>query len=81
MARAAFTAMLTGRFPDPVSNRLRRRVGAVELLVLAGGEREALACAVAAHACEVARAPLGGHTAVEVAIFDRQGDLLARAGG
>lgn len=38
------------------------------------------ACAAAAHAPEVALATLSAKTAVEVAIVDHQGDILARVG-
>jgi hypothetical protein len=73
--------MLTGRFPDPVLIRLPRGGGASEILLLAGGKREALGCGVAARAREVVLVTLSGCTAVEIAIFDRQSDLLARGGG
>jgi cobalt-precorrin-5B (C1)-methyltransferase len=64
-----------------LADAARSAAGAGEILVLAGGKREALARGVAARAREVGLATLSGRTAVEVAIFDRQGDLLARAGG
>jgi cobalt-precorrin-5B (C1)-methyltransferase len=64
-----------------LADAARSAAGAGEILVLAGGKREALARGVAARAREVALATLSGRTTVEVAIFDRQGDLLARAGG
>jgi|SRR5215469_1653086 len=54
--------------------------GAAEILVLAGTKREALAHAVAARAREVALATLSGKTAVEIAVFDRQGSFLALVG-
>ena len=48
---------------------------------IAGEYRPALAEAVARQAREVALATLSGETAVEVAIVDRDGGFLARAGG
>jgi cobalt-precorrin-5B (C1)-methyltransferase len=51
------------------------------LLDAAGAWRGALAEGVARRAREVALATLSGATAVEVAIVDRGGDFLARAGG
>ena len=51
------------------------------LLEAAGEWREALADGVARRARAVALATLSGATAVEVAIVDRGGDFLARAGG
>ena len=47
-------------------------------LALAGAQREALA--VARQAREVALATLAGGIAVDVAVFDRTGKLLAHAG-
>jgi len=58
----------------------RATKGATEILAIAGRLREALACAIAWRAREVALATLCGKTAVEVAIVDRQGDFLARVG-
>jgi cobalt-precorrin-5B (C1)-methyltransferase len=55
--------------------------GAAEILAIAGDRREALACAVALKAREVALATLSGKTAIEVAVVDRQGAFLARVGG
>jgi hypothetical protein len=55
--------------------------GAGEILTLAGDKRQALAHTVAAQAREVALATLSGETAVEVAIIDRQGEIMARVGG
>jgi cobalt-precorrin-5B (C1)-methyltransferase len=55
--------------------------GAGEILALAGDKRQALADTVAAQAREVALATLSGETAVEVAIIDRQGEIIARVGG
>jgi cobalt-precorrin-5B (C1)-methyltransferase len=53
---------------------------AAALLEAAGPQREALAGTVARQAREVALATLSGHTAVEVAIVGRGGDILARVG-
>jgi cobalt-precorrin-5B (C1)-methyltransferase len=55
--------------------------GAAEILAIAGDKREAMAGAVAARAREVALATLCGKTAIEVAVVDRRGGLLARIGG
>ena len=55
--------------------------GAGEILTLAGDKRQALAHTVAAQAREVALATLSGETAIEVAIIDRQGEIMARVGG
>ena len=54
--------------------------GAAEILGTAGDLREALGRAIAARAREVALATICGRTAVEVAIVDRQGTVLARIG-
>jgi cobalt-precorrin-5B (C1)-methyltransferase len=54
--------------------------GAAEILGVAGGMREALARAIAGRAREVALTTISGKTAVEVAIVDRQGSILARVG-
>jgi cobalt-precorrin-5B (C1)-methyltransferase len=54
--------------------------GAAEILGVASDLRPALARDIAARAREVALATLCGQTAVEVAIVDRQGNLLARVG-
>ena len=54
--------------------------GAAEILGVAGDLREALARAIAGRAREVALATICGKTAVEVAIVDRQGGVLARVG-
>jgi len=53
---------------------------AAGILALAGRRAPALAAAVARRAREVALATLSGDTAVEVAIVDRGGALLARVG-
>jgi cobalt-precorrin-5B (C1)-methyltransferase len=55
--------------------------GAGEVLALAGTHRTALALGVARRAREVALATLAGGITVDVAVFDRQGELLAHAGG
>ena len=57
----------------------RQAAGAGEVLGLAGTHRRALAERVARQAREVALATLAGGIAVDVAIFDRHGDLLAHA--
>jgi len=54
--------------------------GAAEILGLAGELREKLACEIAGQARKVALTMLRGRAAVEVAIVDRQGELLARVG-
>src|SRR5215469_14086610 len=64
-----------------VIDAARSAAGAGEILTRAGGWREALARVVAARAREVALATLSGETAVEVAIVDRQGEIMARVGG
>jgi cobalt-precorrin-5B (C1)-methyltransferase len=58
----------------------RGAAGAGAVLELAGAHRMALAQRVAMQAREVALATLAGGTALDVAIFDRQGALLAHAG-
>jgi cobalt-precorrin-5B (C1)-methyltransferase len=52
--------------------------GAAEILALAGARQRALCESVAARARKVALAALAGETAVEVAIFGRDGGFLAR---
>ncbi len=54
---------------------------AAEILALAGEKRARMALKVASQAREVALATLAGETAVEVAIVDREGEVLARAVG
>jgi cobalt-precorrin-5B (C1)-methyltransferase len=66
--------------PSAMLDAARAARGAAEILELAGALREALACSVARRAREVALATLCGETAVEVAVVDRQGGLLARVG-
>jgi cobalt-precorrin-5B (C1)-methyltransferase len=58
----------------------RAAAGAGEVLALAGEHRAALAERVARQAREVALATLAGGIAVDVAIFDRKGALLAHVG-
>ena len=65
----------------PLVEVARTANGAAEILQIAGNRREALARAVATQAREVALATLCGKTAIEVAVVDRQGGLLARVGG
>ena len=55
-----------------------RAASAAELLAAAGEHKSALARAVAAQAREVALATLGGGIAVEVAIVERDGSILAQ---
>ena len=50
--------------------------GAAEILGLAGELREKLACEIAGRARKIALTMLGGRTAVEVAIVDRQGEFF-----
>jgi cobalt-precorrin-5B (C1)-methyltransferase len=66
--------------PDATVAAARQAAGAGEILELVGDRRHALAQGVARRAREVALATLAGGTAVDVAIFDRQGALLAHAG-
>lgn len=53
---------------------------AAEVLGIAGPWREALARRIAGEAAATARKIAGGATAIDVAIFDREGVLLARSG-
>jgi cobalt-precorrin-5B (C1)-methyltransferase len=92
-ARAAFAALLTGRFRDPVLLLLpRARAGVIKdagddpdvthgALIVAKVAREPLARLVAAGAREVAFATLSGKTAIELAIVDWDGGFLTRVGG
>jgi cobalt-precorrin-5B (C1)-methyltransferase len=57
-----------------------RATSAGEVLALAGKAGLALADRVACRAREVALATLAGHTAVDIAIFDKQGELIGHAG-
>jgi cobalt-precorrin-5B (C1)-methyltransferase len=78
---ARLAGMLAGVGADPaVCAQARAAIGAAEILTLAGGRRAALAECVAIEARRVALAQLRGDTAVEVAVVDRNGDFLARAG-
>jgi cobalt-precorrin-5B (C1)-methyltransferase len=77
----ALAAMLAALgCPNATVAAARQAAGAGEVLELAGERRHALAEGVARQAREVALATLAGGTAVDVAIFDRQGALLAHAG-
>jgi cobalt-precorrin-5B (C1)-methyltransferase len=77
----ALAAMLAALgCPNATVAAARQAAGAGEVLLLAGERRHALAEGVARRAREVALATLAGGTAVDVAIFDRQGALLAHAG-
>jgi len=58
----------------------RGAAGAGEVLALAGADRSMLSERVALQAREVALATLAGGIAVDVAIFDRHGELLAHVG-
>jgi cobalt-precorrin-5B (C1)-methyltransferase len=74
--------MLAGLGADPATlAAARASESAGAILDLAGERKNALAERVARQAREVALASLSGHTAVEVAIVDRAGAFLARAGG
>jgi cobalt-precorrin-5B (C1)-methyltransferase len=78
---AALAAMLEALHADPAAVKAASRAaGAGEILALAGDRRGALADHVARQAREVSLATLSGRTAIEVAIVDRNGDLLARVG-
>jgi cobalt-precorrin-5B (C1)-methyltransferase len=74
---AALGGMLAAAGGEPPT----MAASAGELLDAAGRHKEALAHAVAGRAREVALATLAGGVSVEVAIIDRDGGLLARAGG
>jgi cobalt-precorrin-5B (C1)-methyltransferase len=77
----ALADLLSGVGADGDTLAAARQSGtAGAVLDLAGPHRAALAGGVAQRAREVALATLSGHTAVEVAIIDRAGDVLARAG-
>jgi cobalt-precorrin-5B (C1)-methyltransferase len=76
--------LLAGRGAAPGTVRAAGAAGgAGEILEIAGEESPALAAAlagsVAARAREVALATLAGRVAVDTAVFDRRGALLARA--
>ena len=77
----ALAGMLAGLGADPAAVAAAADAdSAGAILDLAGDRRAALAASVAWQAREVALATLSGNTAVEVAIVDRVGDFLARAG-
>jgi cobalt-precorrin-5B (C1)-methyltransferase len=79
--RAALARRLRALGADPaVVKAAGQAAGAGEMLALAGPWAAALAGDVATRAREVALATLGGGTAIEVAIIDRNGAFLARAG-
>ena len=78
---AGLAAMLEARGADAALLQAAGRAGgAGEILALAGWRRQALACAVARRAREVGLATLSGKTAIEVAVVDRNGEILARVG-
>jgi cobalt-precorrin-5B (C1)-methyltransferase len=67
--------------PETMVEVARKAAGAGELLVAATPAfAPALADRIAAQARQVALATLAGDSAIEVAIFDRQGALIGRAG-
>jgi cobalt-precorrin-5B (C1)-methyltransferase len=83
---ADFLAAMLGELgcPPETAAAAREAQGAAEALALLGATAPqwsaALALRVAARAREVALATLAGGIAVDVAIFDRQGRLVAHAG-
>jgi cobalt-precorrin-5B (C1)-methyltransferase len=78
---AALAGLLEALGADPAAVRaVGHATNAGEILALAGAQRSALAHKVARQAREVALATLSGKTAVEVAIIDRHGNVLGRAG-
>jgi cobalt-precorrin-5B (C1)-methyltransferase len=66
--------------PERIVAVAQDAAGAGEVLALAGGHRRALAHRVALQAREVALATLAGNTAVDVAVFDRNAELIGHAG-
>jgi cobalt-precorrin-5B (C1)-methyltransferase len=67
--------------PSAIVDVARQAAGAGELLVAAtSGFAPPLVERIAAQARQVALATLAGESAIEVAIFDRQGGLIGRAG-
>jgi cobalt-precorrin-5B (C1)-methyltransferase len=66
--------------PPTIVDAARQAPSAGAVLALAGNRREVLAVRVAEAARSVALATLAGGTAVDVAIFDREGKLLGHAG-
>jgi cobalt-precorrin-5B (C1)-methyltransferase len=78
---AALAAQLSALGADPATAAAARHAkSAGEILAMAGNWREILAHDAARGAREVALATLSGKTAVEVAVVDRDGSFLARAG-
>jgi len=78
---AALAALLASLGADAaVVAAAHDAAGAGEALAIAGSYRQALCERVARQAREVALATLAGGIAVDVAIFDRRGELLAHAG-
>ena len=59
--------------------RARKANTAAEVMDIAGDEGVALASRIARRAREVALATLSGHTAVEVMVFDRKGELAGQS--
>ncbi len=79
---AALAGQLAALGADPDAVAAASQGGsAAAVLDLAGPRRAMLAETVARQAREVALATLCGATAVEVAIVDRSGDIIAHAGG
>jgi cobalt-precorrin-5B (C1)-methyltransferase len=79
---AALAGMLATLGADEATVAAARHSdSAAAILEIAGERRLALADRVARQAREAALASLSGDTAVEVAIVDRDGELLARVGG
>jgi cobalt-precorrin-5B (C1)-methyltransferase len=66
--------------PADTVDAARAAPSAGAVLALAGSRREALAARVAQEARSVALATLAGGTAIDVAVFDREGKLLGHAG-
>jgi cobalt-precorrin-5B (C1)-methyltransferase len=65
---------------DELVRQARAAEAAGQVLAQAGALKDALAAEIAREAREVALATLAGEIAVDVVIFDRQGELLAHAG-
>jgi cobalt-precorrin-5B (C1)-methyltransferase len=76
---AAWLAALVSEAPPSFVAATQKASGAGEVLALAGERAPALAETIAARAREVAQATLSGKIAVDVAVFDRAGSLLALA--
>ena len=78
---AALAGLLAALGADPAAVRAAgQATSAAEILALAGAQRRVLAHGVARQAREVALATLSGKTAIDVAVIDRDGNLLGRAG-